>query len=107
MDFEWDEEKNARNKAKHGVGFEEAQDLFSRPRITAQDTRKEYGEPRYTSIGEIGDDPAVVLVVLHTPRQDKTRLISARRANRKERKAYHAHLKKAAESPGGDAGRAD
>lgn len=100
MEFEWDERKNARNKAKHGVSFEEAQEIFSRPRVSSEDTRRDYGEKRYISIGELGDSPAVVLVVLHTPRQTETRLILARKANRKERKAYYAHLKKAAEGTG-------
>jgi uncharacterized DUF497 family protein len=70
---------------------------------TTQDTRREYGEQRYVSIGELGDAPTVVLVVVHTRRGDKTRLISARRATRKERNAYHACLKATIEGTGGDA----
>lgn len=102
MEFEWDAEKNTRNKAKHGVSFEEVQEIFGRPRVTGQDLRMDYGETRYISVGELGDDPAVVLVVLHIPRGARTRLISARKANRKERKAYYAHLKKTPEGPGSD-----
>jgi hypothetical protein len=33
MEFEWDEAKNARNKTKHGVSFEEAQEILTRPRV--------------------------------------------------------------------------
>ena len=103
MEFEWDEAKNARNRSKHGVSFEEAQEIFMRPTVCGEDTRREYGEQRYVSIGELRGPPTVVLVVVHTRRGDKTRLISARKATRKERNAYHACLKATTEGTGSDA----
>ncbi len=66
-----------------------------------EDTRRNYGETRYISVGEIGDSVIVVLVIVHTPHGRKTRVISARKANAQERKTYYAYLEKEA---GGDRG---
>jgi len=60
------------------------------------DDRSDYGEVRRISIGMI--DGIVFLAVVHTDRQDKTRIISARRANRAERKKYEKALQKRAKS---------
>ncbi|MFT5367144.1 MAG: uncharacterized DUF497 family protein [Candidatus Latescibacterota bacterium] len=92
MEFEWDEAKNLLNQDKHGISFEEAGEIFERPVLMWEDTRQDYREPRHISLGEIGD--SVVLVVVHTPRGQKTRIISARRASVRERKRYYAHFKK-------------
>ena len=107
--FEWDASKAMQNRAKHGVDFAEACEIFSGPVFTARDTRHDYGENRLISIGSVGTDDGeiatasdvsaatvdVVLVVVHTKRHDKTRLISARKANLNERKRYYGQLKKA------------
>ncbi|MGK0265955.1 MAG: uncharacterized DUF497 family protein [Maricaulis sp.] len=87
--FEWDEAKNAANIAKHGLSFQEAVQAFDGPVFTIVDDRVDYGERREISIGLI-DDRAIIAIV-HTDRQGRTRLISARRANRKERALYHGH----------------
>ncbi|MYE10529.1 MAG: BrnT family toxin [Gammaproteobacteria bacterium] len=91
MDFEWDEAKDRANVAKHGVGFETAKRIFEGTILTRQDSRRDYGETRHTSVGRVG--PAV-LVVAHTRRGANLRLISARPASRKEREAYHEHTQK-------------
>jgi uncharacterized DUF497 family protein len=83
--FEWDESKNRRNVEKHDVGFDIASGIFEGPVLTFSDARNDYGETRRISIGRIGD---AMLVVVHTDRGKATRLISARRANRKERRLY-------------------
>ena len=57
--FEWDEEKDRANRAKHGIGFEEATGIFTSPILTAPDTRQDYGEERWISYGSLG--PRVVL----------------------------------------------
>ncbi len=44
MSFEWDPDKDEANRAKHGVGFGEAQEIFDQPRLVRQDTRQDYGE---------------------------------------------------------------
>ena len=90
MEFEWDEPKNQANIRKHGVSFETASRIFDRSVLTRRDHRKDYGEARYVSIGEL--DNGALVVVAHTDRAGSTRLISARPASRKERHAYHEKL---------------
>ena len=85
--FEWDEGKDRANRAKYGIRFEEAEIIFSSPVLTAPDDRQDYGEERFISYGQLG--PSVVLAVVHTRRRGRIRLISARKANHKERQAYY------------------
>jgi uncharacterized DUF497 family protein len=88
VEFEWDEAKNAANLAKHGVAFEDAVAIFGGFVTLTPDLRQDYGEPRFIATGLL--DGATVLVVVHTPRGDAIRIISARFANRREREAYRA-----------------
>ena len=83
MEFEWDSAKNEANLKKHGIGFDEARHIFDGPTLTRVDDRQEYGENRDISLGALSPD--AVLVVVHTERGGKIRLISARKANRRER----------------------
>ena len=92
--FEWDEEKDRANRAKHGIGFEEATGIFTTPVLTTPDTRQDYGEERLISYGPLG--PRVVLAVVHTRRCGRIRLISARKANVKERQAYYESFERPA-----------
>ncbi|MBM3241738.1 BrnT family toxin [Candidatus Poribacteria bacterium] len=78
MEFEWDENKNRENIKKHGISFEEATTIFERPVWTRINDRYNYGEIREVSIGDIGN--FVIVVVAHTERNNKTRIISARKA---------------------------
>ena len=100
MEFEWDERKNRRNFDKHGVSFEEAALVFAGPHFSRIDTREAYGEIREITIGMIAE--TVVAVVVHTDREDVIRIISARKANKRERKAYHAYCAKKTERPEGN-----
>ena len=86
MIFEWDPAKNARNVGKHGVSFATASRIFEGPVFRAEDTRRDYGELRWNSIGMV--DGLAILAVTHTNRSGVTRIISARSANRIERKRY-------------------
>jgi uncharacterized DUF497 family protein len=89
--FEWDPEKNASNLQKHGLSFEEAASIFGGPVLTGPD---EYaGEYREKSFGLLG--AAVVVCVVHTDRNGKIRIISARKARPNERKHFDGYLKKA------------
>lgn len=88
MEFEWDPAKDERNYAKHGIRFDEARLIFDGPVLTSTDNRTDYGEERQLSIGEIAG--IITVVVVHTVRSGRVRLISARLANRKERRLYHA-----------------
>lgn len=91
MDFEWDEVKNHKNIKKHGVSFDEARHIFENIYISGFDTRRDYGEVREIGIGRVEE---MVFVVVHATRRSKTRIISARFANRKERRKYYEHIKK-------------
>jgi hypothetical protein len=92
MDFEWDENKNQSNLTKHGISFGEARAVFDDPNLlTFEDDRFAYGEKRLISIGEmllVTQEKMVVVVVVHTQRGQSMRLISARKANERERKLY-------------------
>ena len=92
MTFEWDTVKNSSNLAKHGIDFEDAVKIFQGPVLEKEDTRKQYGESRFVAFGlAVGRQ----LVVVYTQRGEHRRVISARRANAREQKAYReAYLKK-------------
>jgi len=87
MEFEWDNEKAAANLRKHRVSFEEASSVFGDPlAVTFRDPDHSIGEIRWLTFGV--SRSAVLLVVSHTQRGKRVRLISARRAIRAERKIY-------------------
>jgi hypothetical protein len=90
MQFEWDEDKSAANVAKHGVSFAAAARIFDAPVFTALDDRRDYGEVRKNSIGQV--DGILYLVVTHTDRDERIRIISARPAKRSERQRYDETL---------------
>lgn len=89
--FEWNEDKNKINFSKHGIWFEEAAMIFEGDIITFSDLRHDYGEDRLISIGSING--IICIVVAHTDRNGKIRIISARRANKKERIRYEQYIK--------------
>lgn len=91
MEFEWNERKNRTNIIKHGISFQEAQEVFNDPKLlTYVDDRFNYEEIRELSIGQLflPEQPVIVILVVHTDRNGVTRIISARRANKKERRRY-------------------
>lgn len=84
--FEWDPAKDAINRQKHGIGFVDAAIVFDDPdRLVEDSTRPEHGEERRQTIGRMGQ---IVVVVVHTDRRARRRIISARRASRDERRRY-------------------
>jgi uncharacterized protein len=89
LNFEWDKRKAAINKRKHGVSFELAARVFHDPnRIEAYDDLGDHREDRWITVGMV--DP-ILLAVVYTVRgaEDQAiRLISARKANDKERRQY-------------------
>jgi uncharacterized DUF497 family protein len=86
-EFEWDDIKAAANLAKHGVSFEQARRAFADPlAIDFADDRRHYGEERSLLLGMVGNR---LLVVVHTMRGDRVRIISAREAEPHERRRYH------------------
>ena len=87
MLFEWDEAKSRRNLSERGFGFDYAACIFLAATLEKQDDRRDYGEIRMQAIGQAGND---VLFVVYTDRSDARHIISARLANRKERKSWHS-----------------
>lgn len=88
--FEWDPAKAASNLRKHGVSFLTATRVFSDPYALVEQDRIENGEERWQTVGIV--DGVVMLLVAHTVRQqdeiEVIRIISARRADRRERRRY-------------------
>jgi uncharacterized DUF497 family protein len=88
--FEWDARKAAQNIAKHGVPFEFAARVFLDPlRLDAEDRRRDYGEQRRLTLGRV---EGRLYVIAYTPRGRMIRLISARKANARERRQYDETL---------------
>ncbi len=89
MEFEWDTVKAQSNAEKHGVGFAEAMTVFGDPlEVTIPDPDHSEGEPRFLSLGQ--SNRSRMLVVSYTEREGRIRLISAREAEPRERKAYES-----------------
>ena len=87
MEFEWDPEKAEINATKHGVAFAHASTVFGDPlSMTFHDPDHSDDEDRYITIGSSAED--VLLIVSHTDRDDRIRIISARKATRRERRIY-------------------
>lgn len=87
MEFEWDEAKRRSNLAKHGVDFTDAAQVLADARLILEDTRRDYGEQRCLAFGEMND---LLFVVAFTLRDGTFRIISARRANSRERRFYES-----------------
>ena len=84
MEFEWDTKKAVANSRKHGVTFQEAATVFGDPlAITFEDPDHSKDEDRHITFGVSLQKR--LIVVSHTHRGDRTRIISARLMDRKER----------------------
>lgn len=91
MRFEWDEAKNRLNIRDHKIDFADVPPVFRGPMLVELDDREEYGEDRWVAVGSLGN---LVIVVVYTERRrDTVRIISARKANRFERRRYEQSLK--------------
>jgi len=90
MIYEWDKAKPRSNFAKHGLAFEDAEQVFAGPCVTFEDDRFDYGEERLIALGLLAGR---VVIIAHAPRGDDiTRIISMRKANRREQKIYQERL---------------
>ena len=85
LQFEWDEDKAARNLAKHGVSFLTAAEVFERI-----DDREDYGELRFIALGRVEME---IYRVAYTWRDDKVvRIITAQKASKYERETYYREI---------------
>lgn len=90
MKFEWDEAKNRKNLEKHGLSFEDAEQVLSGPCVTFEDDRFDYGEDRLITLGLLAGR---LVVIAHSPRDEGTRIISMRKGNRREEEVYKKRLR--------------
>lgn len=88
LTFEWDQKKAESNLRKHGVSFEEASTVFgdTLSRTIYDPSHSSFREQRFVTIGLSGRNQ--LLVVVHCDQGKKIRIISARRATRRERRNY-------------------
>ena len=90
--FEWDPAKARRNIETHGISFDEASTAFKDTlSVTIHDPLHSYEEDRFVLVGNSHRNR--LLVIVHTERRNKIRIISARRATKKERKRYEESSK--------------
>ncbi|MEM9050281.1 MAG: BrnT family toxin [Pseudomonadota bacterium] len=85
MNFEWDTDKASDNQQRHGVAFDAAKEFDFKSALTVKDTRYDYGETRWRSLGMVG---ARLHVIVYTLREGTIRVISLRKANAREQKEY-------------------
>ena len=86
MKFEFNPEKSIKNKEKHGIDFDEAQELWNdADRLVIPARTKD--EPRFAILGEINTK---IWIGIYTVRMNKTRIISVRRARKEERVLYES-----------------
>ena len=83
MNFKWNEQKRRRNIQNHRIDFADLSSVFDGPMVVWLDTREDYGEERWVGIGFLSN---TLLVIVYT--ENTIRLISARKANKHERKIY-------------------
>jgi len=89
--FEWDANKARTNLSKHLISFEEASTVFGDINsITITDPVHSLSEERHVILGQ--SYKGKLMVVVHTERGENIRIISARSANRKERRTYEENL---------------
>lgn len=89
LNFEWDEDKAISNVKKHGLSFELAAQVFlDDERLVIVDERFSYGEERFITLGHIAER---LCVVVYTDRDDVIRIISARKANKREQTLYETY----------------
>ena len=90
MLYEWDPNKNASNIENHGLDFQDAGIVFQNPYVIFEDKRKEYGEARWILYGLLED---IVVNMVYTLRKDCIRIISMRKANKRERAKYEKKIR--------------
>ncbi len=89
--FEWDPQKAKTNFEKHGIIFDEASTVFKdTSSLTIEDPLHSYDEERLVLIGMSYKNR--LLVVVHTEREESIRIISARKAVKRERKYYESNV---------------
>ena len=89
MRISFDATKRDKTLAERGLDFDDAGKVFAGNHLIVADDRKEYGEPRFITIGHIASR---MVVIVWTQRTGSRRIISMRKANEREQKIYAPYL---------------
>ena len=89
MQYEWDENKRLANLDRHKVDFTDAIEFEWNTALETIDDRSDYGEERWVTLGLIGNE---LHVMVYTIRGHKIRIISLRKANKRESKYYEKKI---------------
>ena len=89
MKFIWNEVKRQSNLKKHGVDFVNAEKVFTVSTFTFEDSRENYGEQRWVTLGLLG---MRVVVIVHTETEDEIRIISMREASKNEQLLFFRNI---------------
>ena len=89
MDLEFDHDKRNKTLQERGLDFARAVEVFAGVHFTGQDTRSNYAEDRFITVGTLD---ARLVVLVWTPRGEVRRIISMRKANDREKTLYVRHL---------------
>lgn len=87
--FTWDEKKRKTNILNHGFDFIDAKEIFEGVTLTFEDSRFDYGEERFVTLGLL---KGVIIVIAHTEKGNDIRVISMRKATKNEQKIYFERL---------------
>jgi uncharacterized DUF497 family protein len=86
LEFEWNDRKNEKNLMKHGISFEDARMVFFDPKMKEYfDYENSFLEKRWIAVGLVSMD---VLKVVFTEREERIRIISARKAGKNDEEDY-------------------
>jgi uncharacterized DUF497 family protein len=96
MRFEWDETKNRANIRKHGLDFHDTEEIFRGIVLAEPDTREDYGENRWRALGQIGG--RTIQIVFSEIEPETIRVISLRKATKRECKEYEKSLQNGLEA---------
>ena len=89
MKYQWDEAKRQSNLLKHGTDFVDVEQTFAGETVTISDDRFDYGEKRFITFGLLNGR---VLVIAHTETDEAIRIISARKATKREESSYFKEI---------------
>ena len=90
MEFTWSETKRAANIKAHGLDFVDAASVFEGLTFTFEDDRFPYGEQRFVTLGLLA---GVTVSVVHTENEYEIRVISFRKASKRESQIYYDEIK--------------
>jgi uncharacterized DUF497 family protein len=95
-EFEWDEDNEFLHFQKHRIDFTTTSRIWERPVFERIDDRRDYGEVRFQAFGIVENH---ILTVVYTWRGEARRIISARRANAREKRLFEAEICKRGRPP--------